>query len=172
MLLTSHILGCALQGVPQQVLGSSCQASRSWRGMEGSRCLRSSGLSAPCQPQIDGGAFGASSRLDGWPIWRGSAEREMSHPSSLGIGTRPACSIAQKVGVFPSPRSALILFHRQGRDFLPNQCPEACTWRSPLIEAQHRTAPPSGASYSKAAKCPSGSRGRKGRCRFLGELST
>lgn len=75
-----------LQGLPQQVLGSSCQASRSWRGMEGSRCFRSSGLSAPCQPQIDGGAFGASSRLDGWPVWRGSAQREMSHPSSLGIG--------------------------------------------------------------------------------------
>jgi hypothetical protein len=50
--------------------------------------------------------------------------------SELG---RPACSIAHKVGVFPSPESALILLHRQARDFIRNYCPEACTWRSPLI---------------------------------------
>lgn len=82
----SHFL-VGVQGGGQQALGSSSQASRSWRGMEGSRCFGSSGLSAPCHPQIDGGASPASSRLDGWAIWRGSAECKMSHPSSLGIGT-------------------------------------------------------------------------------------
>lgn len=37
--------------------------------------------------------------------------------SELG---RPACPIAHKVGVFPSPKRALMLFYRQLRDFLPN----------------------------------------------------
>lgn len=135
MHLTSHILGWPLQGNPKQALGSSCQASRSLEGHGGvevsSKLWLISTLSTSdrwrgicCQLQI-----GWAGPSGGDPQ---SVKCRILRASELG---RPACSIAHKVGVFPSPKSALILFHIQVRGSLPNQCPKACNLASPLIEA-------------------------------------